>query len=402
MSAVRTPTRQYEARQAAILAAAVAIMNRKGVRGMTLAEVAAQLDLVPTGVIYYFPKKEELASACFRRGIERLTALIAEGEAEDAAAERIARFVDAYFTYEQRVQTGEAEAIPVFNDIRALDCAPVNEAFIGMFRRARGPLGPQAPADRVAANARTHLLLSEIFWTVIWLPRHDADEYPRVGARTARVLNEGLAAPGVAWPELSLPAIDIARRRDESGEHFLKAATELINEKGYLGASVDKIAARLNVTKGAFYHHHETKDELVVACFERTFDVMRQAIRAAEAAGGSALQVLATAAASLVAYQRSGAAPLLRASALSAAPEAIRPELVAGFDRITSRFAALICDGIGDRSLRPVDANVAAQMVSAMVNAAAELHRWAPGIDPQSAITHYVRPLFEGLAPAQA
>ncbi len=58
-------------------------------------------------------------------------------------------------------------------------------------------------------------------------------------------------------------------------ETFLIAATRLINERGYRGASVEKISERLNVTKGSFYYHHDTKDDLVVACFKRSFDTMR-------------------------------------------------------------------------------------------------------------------------------
>ena len=55
----------------AIVASAVEVLNRKGVRGMTLGEVAASLNLVPTGVIYYFKNKEDLAAACFLKGVER-------------------------------------------------------------------------------------------------------------------------------------------------------------------------------------------------------------------------------------------------------------------------------------------------------------------------------------------
>ena len=41
-------------------------------------------------------------------------------------------------------------------------------------------------------------------------------------------------------------------------EAFLRAATQLINAHGYSGASVERISAELNVTKGAFYHHNKT------------------------------------------------------------------------------------------------------------------------------------------------
>src|ERR1043165_3843610 len=73
----RQPTRRYEAKRNAIVRSAVEEMNRKGVRGMTLGDVAARLDLVPTGVIYYFRNKEELAGAAFLKGLEGYEALIA-------------------------------------------------------------------------------------------------------------------------------------------------------------------------------------------------------------------------------------------------------------------------------------------------------------------------------------
>ena len=53
---------------------------------------------------------------------------------------------------------------------------------------------------------------------------------------------------------------------------FLLAATRLINELGYRGASVQRIASELNVTKGSFYHHLDAKDDLVAACYRRSFD----------------------------------------------------------------------------------------------------------------------------------
>ena len=57
----------------------------------------------------------------------------------------------------------------------------------------------------------------------------------------------------------------------------------------------------------------------MVACFERTFDVMRRAIRQAEAVSSCGLQTLATIATALVEYQLNGNSPLLRASALTSA-----------------------------------------------------------------------------------
>ena len=65
--------------------------------------------------------------------------------------------------------------------------------------------------------------------------------------------------------------------------------------------------------------------------------------------------------------------------------------------RLSERFAGLISDGIADGSIRPVDPMVAAQLVNGMVNAAAELRRWAPEADEQTASELFARPLFDGL-----
>lgn len=400
-SAMRAPTQRFEARRQAILASAVAELNHKGVRGMTLGEVAARLDLVPTGVIYYFRNKDELAAACFLKAIARFEALIAGamGEAEPSA--RLARFIAAFIAFRRQAVLGEAEEVAVFNDVRALNAAAVNEAYLAMFRNARRLLdGPgEARLPPLQRNARTHLLFSEVYWAVAWLKDHEPQDYGRPAARMASILIEGLAASGARWP--APRRLDLTGPRDRAGaasELFLRAATELINAEGYHGASVERISARLNVSKGAFYHHNATKDELVMACFQRAFEIMWRAIRQAEAEGGSGLAVLAAVATALVAYQLGGGAPLLRTSALTTVPEALRPELMARFDRISLRFASILADGVADGSIRPIDVNVGAQMITGMINAAAELEYWAPGLTAETAAEHYVRPLFEGLA----
>ncbi len=39
----------------------------------------------------------------------------------------------------------------------------------------------------------------------------------------------------------------------------------LVRRNGYASTSVDDLCARAGVTKGAFYHHFKSKDELAVA-----------------------------------------------------------------------------------------------------------------------------------------
>eukprot|EP01036_Dinobryon_divergens_P048208 gene48208-64682_t len=83
------------------------------------------------------------------------------------------------------------------------------------------------------------------------------------------------------------PANGAGVEASDTLEAFLRAATFLVNEQGYRGASVDKISARLKVTKGSFYHHHDTKQDLIAACFARSLAVQRQAFQLAVASAGS-------------------------------------------------------------------------------------------------------------------
>src|ERR1700756_5654461 len=46
---------------------------------------------------------------------------------------------------------------------------------------------------------------------------------------------------------------------------LLNAAISIIRKKGYAATSVDELCARAGVTKGAFFHHFQSKDALAVA-----------------------------------------------------------------------------------------------------------------------------------------
>lgn len=55
-------------------------------------------------------------------------------------------------------------------------------------------------------------------------------------------------------------------RGADSRATFIAVATELIRRNGYVATTVDEICARAGLTKGAFFHHFKTKDELGEAC----------------------------------------------------------------------------------------------------------------------------------------
>jgi len=398
-------TARYARKKRAIVAAASEILNRDGVKGMTLANVAARVGLITTSVTYYFKKKEDLAVACFIDGIERIDALMVEALKAPTPTLRLRRLIELWLELHERIVAGTAPPISAFNDIRALDKPQrvfVRDEYMKFFAKLRSVF--EDPAfdyiDEQAKTARAHVMTEHIFWAKAWLPRYDADDYPRICDRMMDILINGLGAAGSQWNPVALPldTEGIAAGKEVSAaETFFIAATRLINERGYKGASVEKISARLNVTKGSFYHHNEAKDDLVVECFERSFETMRRIQRAVAQRSTDHWANLATVATTLVNYQMSERGPLLRASALSALPLAMRGQMVECSNRVSDRFAASISDGIAAGSVRPVDPFIAAQMLTATLNAAAEIRWWIPDVAAENAATLYAKPMFMGI-----
>ena len=60
-------------------------------------------------------------------------------------------------------------------------------------------------------------------------------------------------------------AVAWADRRARTRERLLSAAREAIAEKGFHRATLDEIAARAGLTKGAIYDNFESKDQLFLA-----------------------------------------------------------------------------------------------------------------------------------------
>jgi AcrR family transcriptional regulator len=392
-------TEKYRRRQAEIVKAAVTLINRKGIRAMTLADVAAGLGIVPTGVIYYFASKEDLAATCFLKAIEAYQDLLALAEAAEGPAGRLKQFIKGYVSLAREINLGERDPLVFFNDVRALNDAAVNAAYTAMFRRTRDLLidASASTHGRQEANAVAHLVLSQLFWLVAWLYEYDLADYDRAAERLFDILYEGLCADAAQWPPPRGPNVIRDPAADVSQETFLRAATQLINEEGYRGASVDKISARLNVTKGAFYHYNDAKDDLVEACFRRSVDVMRRAQRALGQSVKASWDRLSSAVVWLVEHELAGDTPLLRTSALTSAPESIQTAVLAELGRISLTFESMIADGVIDGSVRPVDPRIAAHAVTAMINAASELRYWSPKLTPEEATTTYARAFLLGI-----
>lgn len=395
---------KYARKQQSIIAAASEILNRDGVKGMTLANVASRVGLITTSVTYYFRKKEDLAVACFLDAIARVDALVEQAAQEPDPPARVQCMLKLWLELRYRVVSGDEAPVALFGDMRTLQ-KPQRSIVGEAYRRFFGRLcalfeSPEfswmTPTVRAA---RAHILSEQILWGVIWLRRYDPDDFGRVHTRMCDILLHGFAGPGRTWQNVPVTLDDMLPEVQQSAaqETFLIAATRLINERGYRGASVEKISERLNVTKGSFYYHHDAKDDLVVACFKRSFDTMRHIQRKVLSQRDDQWQKLVQLSAALFAYQMSERGPLLRTSALVALPPSMRQEMIEAYGQVSNRFAGAISDGIISGAMRAVDPMIGAQMISATLNASAEYRWWVPGATSEQTPELYAKPMLMGM-----
>ena len=402
-ASAREPAKRsrYMRKREEILNAAGACFNRYGLRDATLAVIASDIGLNLKSLRYYFKRKEDLVAAAFLRSIKLHRELIEDALDAEGVETRVCRFIDNYFALQARVRRGKEPEFVHFGDLRALTephAAVVWNEYNQLFRLVRTLIrAPDTTWNKLELNAKAHMLISQLLWSVVWLSTYLPEDFPRVAQRMADILLHGISAERGKKP-LECPARESTPGVDKlSQETFLRAATALINEQGYRGASVDRISSLLNVTKGAFYHHNETRDGLVLACFERTFDEVRKAQNDALRCGGDGLAHVTAAMASLVCRQTVPEGQLLRTAALTSIGPELRHQVSERMSCLTFRFADMLNDGMADGSVRICDVRIAAEMVTATVNSAEELQRWVPAADFDNAAELYVRPLIEGL-----
>ena len=80
MPTTRKNSKRYEESKASVVAAAISVINQKGVSRMTLADVAEKLGFAAPAISYYFKKKDDLAVACLLKGLSRMEEFIAVSE----------------------------------------------------------------------------------------------------------------------------------------------------------------------------------------------------------------------------------------------------------------------------------------------------------------------------------
>jgi AcrR family transcriptional regulator len=71
----------------------------------------------------------------------------------------------------------------------------------------------------------------------------------------------------------------MTRPSTDSRHDILHAAAQLFRERGYDAASMNDLAAALNLSKGALYHHFQSKDEILFHIMEHAMEITEEQVK---------------------------------------------------------------------------------------------------------------------------
>ncbi|SDK56628.1 transcriptional regulator, TetR family [Nocardioides sp. YR527] len=193
-----------------------------------------------------------------------------------------------------------------------------------------------------------------------------------------------------------------APRRGRPGydqETVIRRATELFNQQGYEGTSMNDLAKELGLTKSALYHHLPSKEHILGLALEEALTELTSAVERARATGtdSSAYErvrhLVQESVKVLVAHQPA-VTLLLRVRGNS------ELELAALKRRrwIDDEVAAIVQEAIDEGSLRgDVDPALVSRLLFGMVNSLIEWHRPNGDVDAETLATAIATIAFDGL-----
>jgi len=160
------------------------------------------------------------------------------------------------------------------------------------------------------------------------------------------------------------------QRSEETRATILDAAVRRFSISGYDAASVDDICAEAGVSKGAFYHHFETKQAVFLQLLEEWLQQLDADLQAALGEAPTVVDgLLGMAARTRGVFSAADGrlSILLEFWAQARKDPVVWERTIAPFRRNREAFAGIIRKGIEEGSLASVDADKAAQALMSIV-----------------------------------
>lgn len=154
------------------------------------------------------------------------------------------------------------------------------------------------------------------------------------------------------------------QRSEETRARILEAAVKQFSIYGYNQASVDNICEQAGVSKGAFYHHFQTKQDVFLALLDGWLQTFDQAIEASKDRPVPETFQMMTEYFPYIFESANDNLPMFLEFLLQASrEEKVWQASIAPYRRYHKHFAALIKKGIAEGSFVEVDPNLAARLI---------------------------------------
>ena len=216
----------------------------------------------------------------------------------------------------------------------------------------------------------------------------------------ARAPARGAARPSSPWGSVR----GRAQQREVKREAVLLAAAQLFNEKGYAASTLDEVAERLKVSKPTVYYYVDSKDRILFECVRTGLDMLKEAIREVDRAGGRAIDKLVAAMRKYVEIVTMDFGMCVIRVGEDPLPPERRRELRAMKAALDREFRELIRQGIAEGSIAPCDPKIAAFTVAGALSWIGRWYDPKGALDPQAIADHCIgllaRGLCKGAAPA--
>ena len=154
------------------------------------------------------------------------------------------------------------------------------------------------------------------------------------------------------------------QRSEETKARILEAAVKQFSVSGYNTASVDSICGQAGVSKGAFYHHFKTKQDVFLALLDGWLQTFDQAIEASKDRPVPETFQMMTEYFPYIFESASDNLPMFLEFLLQASrDETIWQASIAPYRRYHKHFASLIKKGIAEGSFVDVNPDLAARLI---------------------------------------
>lgn len=386
----RTPsTRRGTRTRDTLLEHAATVFTRKGFHGTSVAAVCRAAGVANGSFYQYFTTKREVFDAIVEEAREGLETAASEARDPADLCNRLFDFFE-----------GHGASFQVFREAEFLEEADASRAFYRpVVASIRKLLGTDEAAAWALLGSATFTALHYALWRGSTVPSP-------VRLAFADLALHGLSpvgAPSGARAELPPPRPRAAdepgdRRAERTRSALVTAARHLFAERGYAATKIADVTGAAGVALGTFYVHFRSKRELLAHLVDDIRGLLTARVQEVSSGVDDRLEVeRRNLLAFLDALTRNGDIYRIVREA-----EFAEPSIGRGYyETIAQAYADGLTRGMGNGTIRPVDAAVGAWFVMGLAHTAGMRFVLWEGCRPApaAAVASTLRVLLHGVTP---